>query len=770
MSLEAFLAVVSKDDEIATALGRLRSSSAQTRRQAQKRLGAFAFADVCACALPVLRDGGVPVHEKQRVCVYLARALNRQSARTLNAGREAESVDLGAAILAQTPVLFTEEPLHTAARQLVAALCRVVGVARLARCLEPLLDVCVSDTRACRACAECLVTAAATLGVSLLLPLLRAFADAPDVPRRLVFVNCFYFLPTALLAALPAVLETLLPHFEPLLFDARIAAPAARALAHLLEHTPSSSAALFDKLRAGLALRMNQQSRHTSAYLRCLALIASKRGDQPLLQDCVAAVTRLLEPDELPALHVFLLGAASATEPERAYFFTKMFTPGKHEALAAQVAAQLVPQMPAAEVADRFRRCPASLAQQVLALEPPLAAGPLEQAVLVQLVVASEPGCAVTVSAKAGAHVARVCDAPACAQLARELIVLSKRPSDTDRERAYRVLAAVVQRVPGEEQQLVLAHLNEQLGEEFPNVVGAALGALEQYTRASGSCDPALVPRLLPVLHNRSELVQEPLVGLLQTLAAVVGDLVPAREWMRACHELLALQASPRVHVRHLASAAFARIAAVVGPAAVAGSLLAQFRSNSRQVRVTAAAAVASIGAESGLFSVLPLLLYTYSRSESENERQSILKTANFAAEFCDDLPPYVDVLLGFAEHALLTPSQSSRQTAAAIVEETAKKCVGAGLEPEFVHALNSLMPSIYETSTHVRERVQAAFRQLARVLGPGVVVQYLLAGLFHPARRVRTAYWGLFNAAYQDTPVTVLVPLYEEEDIRDLW
>ena len=33
--------------------------------------------------------------------------------------------------------------------------------------------------------------------------------------------------------------------------------------------------------------------------------------------------------------------------------------------------------------------------------------------------------------------------------------------------------------------------------------------------------------------------------------------------------------------------------------------------------------------------------------------------------------------------------------------------------------------------------------------LGPGRLLMYVLPGLFHPARRVREAYWRVYNSVY---------------------
>jgi splicing factor 3B subunit 1 len=33
--------------------------------------------------------------------------------------------------------------------------------------------------------------------------------------------------------------------------------------------------------------------------------------------------------------------------------------------------------------------------------------------------------------------------------------------------------------------------------------------------------------------------------------------------------------------------------------------------------------------------------------------------------------------------------------------------------------------------------------------LGPGIILQYIIQGLWHPARRVRQIYWRVYNTIY---------------------
>jgi splicing factor 3B subunit 1 len=52
------------------------------------------------------------------------------------------------------------------------------------------------------------------------------------------------------------------------------------------------------------------------------------------------------------------------------------------------------------------------------------------------------------------------------------------------------------------------------------------------------------------------------------------------------------------------------------------------------------------------------------------------------------------------------------------------------------------------------------AIEGLRVALGPSTILQYVLQGLFHPARKVREVYWKIYNTLYigaQDS----LVPFY---------
>ena len=53
--------------------------------------------------------------------------------------------------------------------------------------------------------------------------------------------------------------------------------------------------------------------------------------------------------------------------------------------------------------------------------------------------------------------------------------------------------------------------------------------------------------------------------------------------------------------------------------------------------------------------------------------------------------------------------------------------------------------------------------------LGTGRILQYILQGLFHPARRVREVYWKLYNNlyVYSADAITPAYPRLEDDGIN---
>ncbi|KAI5466274.1 armadillo-type protein [Mariannaea sp. PMI_226] len=316
--------------------------------------------------------------------------------------------------------------------------------------------------------------------------------------------------------------------------------------------------------------------------------------------------------------------------------------------------------------------------------------------------------------------------------------------------------------------------LYEYLGEEYPEVLGSILGALRSIVTVVGisQMQPPikdLLPRLTPILRNRHEKVQENTIDLVGRIADRGPESVNAREWMRICFELLDMLKAHKKGIRRAANNTFGFIAKAIGPQDVLATLLNNLRVQERQSRVNTAVAIGIVAETCAPFTVLPALMNEY-RVPELNVQNGVLKSLSFLFEYIGEMAKdYVYAVTPLLEDALIDRDQVHRQTAASVVKHIALGVVGLGCEDAMVHLLNLLYPNLFETSPHVIDRIVEAIEAIRVAVGPGLVLNYVWAGLFHPARKVRTPYWRLYNDAYVHA-ADAMVPYYPnlEEDKVD--
>ena len=297
--------------------------------------------------------------------------------------------------------------------------------------------------------------------------------------------------------------------------------------------------------------------------------------------------------------------------------------------------------------------------------------------------------------------------------------------------------------------------LYEYLGEEYPEVLGSILGALRSIVTVVGinSMQPPikdLLPRLTPILRNRHEKVQENTIDLVGRIADRGPESVNAREWMRICFELLDMLKAHKKGIRRAANNTFGFIAKAIGPQDVLATLLNNLRVQERQSRVCTAVAIGIVAETCAPFTVLPALMNEY-RVPELNVQNGVLKSLSFLFEYIGEMAKdYVYAVTPLLEDALIDRDQVHRQTAASVVKHVALGVVGLGCEDAMLHLLNLLYPNLFETSPHVIDRIIEAIDAIRMAVGPGMVLNYVWAGLFHPARKVRVPYFRYvlhFNA-----------------------
>lgn len=342
-------------------------------------------------------------------------------------------------------------------------------------------------------------------------------------------------------------------------------------------------------------------------------------------------------------------------------------------------------------------------------------------------------------------------------------------PSARVRQQAADLIAriAVVMKQCGEEQ--MMGHLGlflyEYLGEEYPEVLGSILGAMKAIVNVIGMTKMTppikdLLPRLTPILKNRHEKVQENCIDLVGRIADRGAELAPPREWNRICFDLLELLKAFKKAIRRAATNTFGYIAKAIGPHDVLSTLLNNLKVQERQLRICTTVAIAITAETCGPFTVLPALMNEY-RVPELNVQNGVLKSLSFMFEYIGEMgKDYIYAVTPILEDALMDRDLVHRQTAAWTCKHLALGVQGLNCEDALQHLMNHVWPNIFETSPHLIMAVFDAIDGFRVSLGPTKVLQYLLQGLWHPARRVRAVYWRVYNNLYigaQDA----LIPSY---------
>ncbi|QSL64302.1 hypothetical protein MERGE_001601 [Pneumocystis wakefieldiae] len=326
---------------------------------------------------------------------------------------------------------------------------------------------------------------------------------------------------------------------------------------------------------------------------------------------------------------------------------------------------------------------------------------------------------------------------------------------------------AVVMKTCGEEQLMgkLGVVLYEYLGEEYPEVLGSILGALKSIVNVVGmtSMTPPikdLLPRLTPILRNRHEKVQENTIDLVGRIADRGSEFVSAREWMRICFELLDMLKAHKKGIRRAAVNTFGFIAKAIGPQDVLATLLNNLKVQERQNRVCTTVAIAIVAETCAPFTVLPAVMNEY-RVPELNVQNGVLKSLSFLFEYIGEMgKDYIYAVVPLLCDALTDRDQVHRQTAATTVSHLSLGVVGLGCEDAMIHLLNTVWPNIFEQSPHLINAVINAIDGIRTALGPGILMMYILQGLFHPSRKVRDVYWRLYNNMYVQQADS-MVPYY---------
>ncbi|KAI0067314.1 hypothetical protein BV25DRAFT_1911963 [Artomyces pyxidatus] len=117
----------------------------------------------------------------------------------------------------------------------------------------------------------------------------------------------------------------------------------------------------------------------------------------------------------------------------------------------------------------------------------------------------------------------------------------------------------------------------------------------------------------------------------------------------------------------------------------------------------------------------------------------------------------YVDSVVSMLEDALTDHDLVDIQTANTVVKHLALGVAGRG---SMLHLVNLEWRNCFEMSPHVIGAVTDAIDAMRVTLHPGNLLSYVLQGMLHTARKVREAYWRVYNALYLGAE-DALVPFY---------
>lgn len=328
-------------------------------------------------------------------------------------------------------------------------------------------------------------------------------------------------------------------------------------------------------------------------------------------------------------------------------------------------------------------------------------------------------------------------------------------PHPRQRERGALIISAFAHSFAICESRPPLIHFYEKFQEmfveEYPNVLAAVLTAAASLARElkldeMRTKPDEVMPRLVPILKNRNDQVAFACVNLISTLTTKADKIADNKEWMRICFELIELLKSDKRKVRQGAINAFSQIAKAISPFDVLLALLNNLRVQDRQIRLCTTIAIAVLAENVGPHMVLPALMNEY-RTPDMNVQNGALKAMQYlfqgigreCADYCYAVTPLLT-------YALIERDNIHRQQACAAVTSFAIGCFGAGKEDALLHLFNHLIPNVFESSMHFVESFMNSMEAMRLSLGPGIVLMHTLAGLFHPARKVRSQFWRIYN------------------------
>ncbi|KAF8275878.1 hypothetical protein C3747_10g632 [Trypanosoma cruzi] len=355
------------------------------------------------------------------------------------------------------------------------------------------------------------------------------------------------------------------------------------------------------------------------------------------------------------------------------------------------------------------------------------------------------------------------------------------------RMQAAELAARIAHTVKEAEGVLFLQDLGRSLFDRLEDDEVAVMSANIKATRAilveltAAKYQPSvreLLKKLTYIIRNRNSNVQLNTILLIEEIATNCDEDVDAIQLQDlATKGLFELLDADRRETRRACTRTFGIIAQKIRPFAIILELVDNFKQDKRKIRICTAVALGAIARECGPFTVIPYILNEYKISEGEQVativQHAVLKAIRYIFEAIGAVgKEYVYPLIPLLVRALTeTEIQHRRMAVEACRAMTLAVAGNDGFEEVIVHFLNFIHPNIVELLSRNETKISeerlkmvtavVSFYEAARlVIGPARLLQYLLQGLFHPAKRVRDIYRRTYNMIYIVSP-EALVPCY---------
>ncbi|TBU01962.1 subunit of U2 snRNP spliceosome, partial [Hamiltosporidium magnivora] len=278
-----------------------------------------------------------------------------------------------------------------------------------------------------------------------------------------------------------------------------------------------------------------------------------------------------------------------------------------------------------------------------------------------------------------------------------------------------------------------------------------------------------LVLNLTILIKNRNKNVQENILKILKFLCKEESkecENIHSKEWLRIVYGIIDILDSPSKNIRILASECIGYISINIGPQDILNILMNSLKTLDRNQRNTTCLAISILADYCGLFTVLPTLLTDYSIPESIIQHGILKSISMIFGRVNIKGRDYIPCLINIIEDSLSEKDIVHRQLGMICVKSIVLSCKSPNINQDLlIHLFNYVFPNIFETSVYLEDIFFQCMEVFCLKMDPLILIQYLVQGLFHPAKRVRNKYFKILEMVEKYRPDSFITAFSYDED-----